>query len=100
MTAATSPPSTSAPTRLWPSLFLAGFECATGRNRDNQWIDQIAATQHDRFVSEDYRRLRAVGIRAAREGIRWPLVDRGRRYDFSSVAPFVEAGAELGITQI
>jgi len=91
---------TCSPARLWPSLFLAGFECATGFNRSNHWIDQIAATHHDRFLREDYRRLLSVGIRAAREGIRWPLVDRGGRFDFSSVAPFVEAGAEFGITQI
>src|SRR5437764_3641899 len=86
--------------RLFPSLFLAGFECATGWNAVRQPLDQIAATQHDRFLREDYERLVAAGIRGVREGIRWPLVDRGGRYDFSSVEPFVRAGREFGMRQI
>ena len=79
------------------SFFFAGFECATGYNAHGEWIDQIAATQHDRYVDEDYRRLREVGIYAAREGVRWPYVDFRGHYDFSSVRPFVEAGRKHGI---
>jgi beta-glucosidase/6-phospho-beta-glucosidase/beta-galactosidase len=76
---------------MFESFFLAGFECATGRNRHGHAMDQICATGHETRVEEDYAALRAVGIRAAREGIRWPLVDQARRCDFSSVAPFVRA---------
>ena len=79
------------------SFFLAGFECATGYNRHGEWIDQIAATQHDLFVDDDYRRLRDVGILAVRETVRWPLVDRGGRYDFTTVAPILEASRRHGI---
>jgi hypothetical protein len=86
--------------RLFPTLFLAGFECASGRNAANQPLDQIAATQHDRFLREDYARLRAVGIGAVREGIRWPLVDRGGRCDLASIEPFVAAGREYGMLQV
>jgi hypothetical protein len=100
MIASPAPAATRPRVSLWPSFFLGGFECATGRNVRGQPIDQIAATQHDRFVREDYRRLLEVGIRAAREGIRWPLVDQGGRYDFSSVAPFVQAAREVGIVPI
>lgn len=64
---------------------MAGFECATGFNKRGEWIDQIAATCHDTQIDEDYRMLRHVGIMAAREGVRWPLVEKGFRYDFSSV---------------
>ncbi|MCA1628940.1 MAG: glycoside hydrolase [Acidobacteria bacterium] len=39
-------------------------------------------------------------MRAAREGVRWPLVDRGGRYDFSSVAPVVEAACRNGVELI
>lgn len=86
---------------MFRSFFLAGFECATGYNRHGDWIDQVAATGHDLHVDEDYRRLREVGIFAAREAIRWPLVDQGRgRYDFSSVAPFIRASRENGIEVI
>lgn len=76
---------------MFRSFFFAGFECATGYNRHGQWIDQIAATQHDLLAHEDYRLLRETGLHAAREGVRWPLVDRRGGYDFSSVHPFVEA---------
>jgi hypothetical protein len=76
---------------VFRSFFLAGFECATGWNAHGQWIDQIAATQHDLHADADYAGLRSVGIEAVREGVRWPLVDRGGRYDFEPLRPFLEA---------
>lgn len=71
------------------SFFMAGFECATGWNAHQQWIDQIAATQHDRFLDEDYQMLREVGIRTLREGVRWPVIDDGV-LDLSSVEEIVD----------
>jgi hypothetical protein len=77
---------------LFSSYFLGGFECTTGFNRDGDWIDLIDETGHLRHAGGDYRRLSAVGIRAVREGIRWPLVDKGRGFfDFSSVESLVRA---------
>ena len=76
---------------MFRSFFFAGFECATGYNANGDWIDQISATHHDKHADEDYRRLREVGIQAAREAVRWPLVDGNGRYDFSSVEPFLKA---------
>lgn len=76
---------------MFRSFYLAGFECATGYNLHGEWIDQIAATEHDRHVDADYARLTEVGIHAVREAIRWPLVDSDGRYDFSSAEPFVAA---------
>jgi beta-glucosidase/6-phospho-beta-glucosidase/beta-galactosidase len=85
---------------VFRSFFFAGFECATGYNRHGQWIDQIAATQHDRFAREDYRLLRECGLMAARDGVRWPLIDRGGRYDFSSLRPRLEAAREHDVEVI
>jgi hypothetical protein len=85
---------------MFRSFFLAGFEGATGINAHGQHLDQVSATRHDCHVSEDYARLAAVGIRAARECVRWPLVDRGGRYDFSSLRPFVSAAREGGVELI
>jgi hypothetical protein len=85
---------------LFRSFFLGGFEGTTGYNVHREWIDQIAATEHDRQVDGDYRRLRESGIHAARDSIRWPLVDRGGRYDFSSAEPFLEASQRHQITVI
>jgi len=85
---------------MFKSFFLAGFECATGYNSRGDWIDQIEATQHDQFVDEDYRRLTEVGIHAVREGVRWPLIDHGKSYDFSSLYPFIDASEKHGIEVI
>lgn len=77
--------------RLFDSFWLAGFESACHINKHHQRVDMLAATQHDRFVDEDYARLAEFGIRTARDGIRWHLVDRGGSYDFSSFAPMLAA---------
>lgn len=82
------------------SFFFAGFEGTTTSNLQRQWIDQIAATQHDEQADSDYRLLRENGLHAARESIRWPIVDREGRYDFSSVEPFVDASRRHGIDVI
>jgi hypothetical protein len=84
-------------TNMFKSYFLAGFECSTGYNVHRQWIDQVSATCHDKYVDEDYGLLRDVGIRAAREAIRWPLVDNNGSYDFSTVKPIIEASRKHGI---
>jgi hypothetical protein len=85
---------------MFRSFYLAGFECTTGYNMHGEWIDQIAATEHDLHVDADYRGLADVGIRAVREAIRWPLVDRGDGYDFSSAEPFVDAALRHGFDVI
>jgi hypothetical protein len=77
---------------MFKSFFIAGFEGTTGYNRHGNWIDQVAATGHDRAAADDYRRIAEAGFRAARECVRWPLVDQGGgRYDFSSIRPMIDA---------
>lgn len=74
------------------SFFLAGFEGSTGTNRHGDWFDQVEATGHARRVEADYREVASAGLLAARESVRWPLVDLGRgRYDFASLDPFIAA---------
>ena len=86
---------------MFRSFFFAGFECATGYNALGEWIDQIAATHHDKHADADYKLLHDAGIFAAREAVRWPLVDRGGGvYDFSSVEPFLEASRKYEIDVI
>ena len=85
---------------MFRSFFFAGFEGATGYNERGEWIDQIAATHHDRHADADYRRLTDVGIFAAREAVRWPLVDRGGRYDFSTLRPFLTASRKYHVDVI
>jgi hypothetical protein len=90
----------SARPRPFAGFVWAGFECATGINRHGRWIDQVAATGHDRHADEDYERLAAVGIRTVRDAIRWPVVDESGWYDFSTVEPIVRAADRHGIEVI
>jgi len=92
-----SPPPTPS---LFRSFWLGGFESACQINRAGRRLDMIDVTQHDRQAADDYRRLREVGIRAARDGVRWPLIERGGRFDFSSLAPMVAAARAQGIQVI
>lgn len=80
------------------SFILGGFECSTHRRFDGRRLDMIAATDHERFALEDYRRLSQLGIRGARDGLRWHLIEATRgNYDFSSVEGQLSAAESTGI---
>ena len=82
---------------LFQSFFGGGFECSTFRRRSGERIDLVAATAHDQFAQLDYLRLNRQGLRVAREGVRWHLVEaRPGHYDFSSVQPIVRAARDTG----
>ncbi len=86
---------------MFRSFFMAGFECATGYNLHREWIDQIAATEHDIQVEADYELVSVADILTVREGVRWPLVEKGRRrYDFASLRPVLHAAERHGIEPI
>ena len=61
---------------LFPSFWMAGFECSTQRRRDGVRLDLLRATRHDRFAREDYRRCREFGFGSIRDGqrIRSPAI--------------------------
>jgi hypothetical protein len=83
------------------SFFIGGFECSTHRLRSGKRLDLICSTAHDRFAGSDYRRLRSVGIRTARDGVRWHLIEKSARtYDFSSFVPMVRAAQQHGVQVI
>ncbi len=86
--------------QIFDSFWLAGFESGSQINQDGIRLDMIASTQHDRQVEADYARLRSVGITTARDAARWHLIDRGGHYDFSSLAPMVEAAQRQRIQVI
>lgn len=83
------------------SWIVAGFEGSTHVRADGRRLDLVAGTHHDRFAARDYARMRRIGITAARESLRWHLVEvRPRAYDFTVEAPRVAAAAEAGITVV
>jgi beta-glucosidase/6-phospho-beta-glucosidase/beta-galactosidase len=83
------------------SFFMGGFECSTHRLRSGRRLDVIGSTAHDRFALQDYRRLVDIGIRTARDGLRWHLIERTPGvYDFDSVRPMLAAAREAGVQVI
>ena len=76
---------------IFPTFFLSGFECSTFLWKDRGRRDLTAELQHYSHADEDYRMLAELGIAVAREGIAWPLVDRGGALDFSCLEPFLQA---------
>ncbi len=83
------------------SFILGGFECSTHRRFDGQRLDMVDATAHDRFALEDYRRLSQLGIGAARDGLRWHLIEKvPGRYDFSSAERQLRAAETTGVRVI
>ena len=88
-------------TNLFKSFFIGGFECSTHRRRDGRRLDVTRATRHDEFAAQDYRLLQRHGIRTARDGLRWHLIEaEAGRYDFSSAIPMLRAARETDMQVI
>lgn len=84
--------------QIFKSYLMGGFECSTHRVRSGRRVDVIAGTRHDFFAEEDYKRMLEIGMRTARDGARWHLIEvEPFRYDFSSVINQVRAAERTGI---
>ena len=76
---------------MFESYLMGGFECSTHLNHKKHRVDVIEATRHDKFAEKDYERLLSLGIRTARDGVRWHLIEKTPyKYDFSSLKNQVE----------
>ncbi|CAN5306254.1 beta-glucosidase [soil metagenome] len=86
---------------LFGHPFLAGFECSTHRRRDGVRLDVARGARHDAFAATDYALAFAHGMRTARDGLRWHLIETAPGlYDWSSWTPMVEAADATGIRVI
>lgn len=86
---------------IFPTFFLSGFECSTFQWKDKGRRDLSAELRHYQHADEDYAMLRPLGIAVVREGIPWPLVDKGNgEYDFRCIDPFLAAQRRHGILPI
>lgn len=80
---------------------MAGFECSTHREPDGRRLDLIGSTRHDELAERDYRAARDLGLRTARDGIRWHLIEqRPGHYDFSSPLAMLRAAQTAGVQVI
>ncbi|MES2644277.1 MAG: beta-glucosidase [Myxococcota bacterium] len=87
-------------TPLFHGWVLGGFECSMQRRADGRRLDLIAATRHDQLAYEDYRALATHGVRGARDGVRWHLVEREGQWDWSSFLPMLRAAEKAGVRVI
>ena len=86
---------------LFRSFWIGGYESASHRNTRGDRLDMIAGVRHDVKVREDYRLLRTMGMKTARDGLRWHLIDKGGAgFDFSSFEPMLQAALDEGIQVI
>ena len=88
---------------VFKSFWIGGFECSTHRlprrkgmgRYAGMRLDLTSSTRHDEFSLEDYARLQQTGIRTARDGVRWHLIEKSPyRYDFSSLVPMLLAARQ------
>lgn len=74
------------------SFFLGGFECSTHKRADGIRLDLVALTGHDVQARRDYALLAQHGLLAARDGVRWHLIERRRGvYSWASLMPQLKA---------
>lgn len=86
---------------LFDSFFLGGFECSTHRRDDGRRLDLVDSTGHGRWAGQDYAALRRHGIRSARDGLRWHLIEStAGHYDWSSFLPQLRAAEQAGVQVI
>jgi beta-glucosidase/6-phospho-beta-glucosidase/beta-galactosidase len=58
----------------------------------------IESTRHEEFAAADYERLVEMGMKTARDGVRWHLIElEPGVYDFSSLENMTRAAREAGI---
>lgn len=86
---------------LFDSFFLGGFECSTHRRDDGRRLDLVDSTGHARWAGQDYAALRRHGMRSARDGLRWHLIEStAGHYDWSSFLPQLRAAKQAGVQVI
>jgi hypothetical protein len=86
---------------LFASFFMGGFECSSKLRLDGRRLDLLEATGHARLFEYDYRALAKHGIRAARDGFRWHLIQESAdAYNWSSITPMLRAARDNNVQVI
>ena len=83
------------------SFWQAGYECADHVNNRGQRVDLLHLTGHETRTAANYANLAPFGIRTAREGIRWAMVERRPHfYDWTEVGQRLAAGRAANVQQL
>lgn len=79
-----------------------GFEGASHRRLvDLGRVDSVATSGHERWAYLDHGLIRSLGMRCARESLRWHLIERlPGQYDFSSARRQVRAAKAAGVSVV
>jgi len=86
---------------LFNSFLMAGYECSAHRRQDGRRLDMLAVTGHAKWADKDYQQLGTLGIKCARDGLRWHLIEsQPGRYDWSSFLPMLHAARAHNIQVI
>jgi beta-glucosidase/6-phospho-beta-glucosidase/beta-galactosidase len=87
-----------AESEIFDSFFLGGFECSTHRRPDGKRLDLTMGSGHDCSALEDYRRLKQIGLRAFRDGVRWHRIERvPGQYDWTTLLATIRAAEEAKV---
>ncbi len=85
-------------TGLFKSFILGGFESSTHRLPSGRRLDLVHSTRHDELAERDYRLLQRHGILAARDALRWHLIEPSPGvYDFTSATGMLKAARDTGM---
>ena len=86
---------------IFDSFVMAGYECSSQRRADGRRLDLLDSTGHARWCMRDYAALAPMGIRCARDGVRWHLIEQAPHvYDWSSALPMLQAAHDNGVQVI
>ena len=82
---------------MFGSFVLSGCECSSHGRNDSRRLDLLASTKHNRLAAKYYELLASHGIKAARDGLRWHLIEsKPGPYDWSSFLPMLRAAEAVG----
>lgn len=75
---------------------MGGFECSCHALETGKRLDLLEATEHARFVWEDYARLLSLGMKACRDGISWVKTESSPgKFEFSQARSMIQAADTL-----
>lgn len=79
---------------MFRSFVWGGFEGASHKRADRQRVDAVAGSGHDRWAALDHAILRGLGLRTAREALRWHRIEhQPGQYDWNSAEAQIEGAA-------